>query len=159
MLDVEASAAFDQVTREHVTEGLNTWPATFRAGQFIPAVEYIRAARVRTLLMREMQQVMDDVDLYVGGRDLGIANLTGHPTVVLPAGFRERGGAEVPFSVTMTGRLFGETELLAVASAFERAVGLNRRPPLEEFLAKMEKAQTDGDTSNEHTDGAAASGN
>jgi len=144
MLDVECSAVFDHVTREHITEDLNTWPNTFRAGQFIPAVEYIRAARVRTLLMKEMEKVMDDVDLYVGGRDLGITNLTGHPTAVMPAGFRKRGGVEVPFSVTMTGRLYGETELLTVASAFEQATGHNKKqPPLDDFLAKTEQGEND----------------
>ncbi len=147
MLDVECSAVFDHVTRNHITEGLNTWPNTFRAGQFIPAVEYIRAARVRTMLMKEMEKVMDDVDLYVGGSDLGITNLTGHPTAVMPAGFRKRGDVEVPFSVTMTGQLYGETDLLTVAHAYEQATGHNKKqPPLDNFLAKMqEKKDDDGE--------------
>lgn len=144
MLDVECSTVFDKITREHVTEGLNTWPNTFRAGQFIPAVDYIRAARVRTLLMKEMEKAMADVDLYVGGRDLAITNLTGHPTAVMPAGFRERGGVEVPFSVTMTGQLYGETNLLAAAHAFQQATDYNKkRPPLDKFLAKMEQDKKD----------------
>ena len=50
MLGTEAAAVFDELTRKHVTEGLNTWPDTFRQGQFVPAVEYLRAARVRTKL-------------------------------------------------------------------------------------------------------------
>ncbi len=45
MLGTEASAAFDELTRRHVTEGLNSWPDTFRTGEFVPAVEYLRAAR------------------------------------------------------------------------------------------------------------------
>ena len=40
------------------TEGLNSWPATFRQAQFTPAVEYLRAARVRTLLMRDMAELI-----------------------------------------------------------------------------------------------------
>ena len=44
MLGTEAAAAFDELTRKHVTEGLNSWPDTFRQGQFVPAVEYLRAA-------------------------------------------------------------------------------------------------------------------
>src|SRR5205085_7180530 len=36
ILDVEAGAAFDDLTRKGVTEGLNTWPATFRRAQFVP---------------------------------------------------------------------------------------------------------------------------
>lgn len=153
MLDVECSAMFDDVTRNHVTEGLNTWPNTFRAGQFIPAVEYIRAARVRTLLMKEMEKVMDDVDLYVGGRDLGITNLTGHPTAVMPAGFRKRGDVEVPFSVTMTGQLYGETELLSVAHAYQQETDYHRKqPPLDKFLAKMKQDKKDEAAKSEKPD-------
>ncbi len=66
MLGTEAAAVFDELTRKHVTEGLNSWPDTFRQGQFVPAVEYLRAARVRTLLMRSMARLMKTVNLYVG---------------------------------------------------------------------------------------------
>ena len=138
MLGTEAAAVFDELTRKHITEGLNTWPATFRQGQFVPAVEYLRAARVRTLLMRAMDEVMAKVDVYVGGGlDLQITNLTGHPTAVVPSGFRERDGREMPGSVTFTGRLFDETTLVAVARAYQQAKGDNlRRPPLDRFLAE-----------------------
>ena len=95
MLGTEAAAVFDEITRKHITEGLNTWPDTFRNGQFVPAVEYLRAARVRTKLMRAMAERMATVDLYVGsGEDLSITNLTGHPTVVFPMGFRDRDGRD-----------------------------------------------------------------
>ncbi len=137
MLGTEAAAVFDDLTRRHITEGLNTWPATFRSGQFVPAVEYLRAARVRTLLMRAMARLMATVDLYVGGNDLTICNLTGHPTAVLPHGTREVEGRERTGSLTFTGRLYDESTLLAVASAFQQAAGFHlRRPPLEKFLAE-----------------------
>ncbi len=110
MLGTEAAAAFDEITRKHVTEGLNEWPSTFRQGQFVPAVEYLRAARVRTKLMQAMAERMAKVDLYVGsGQDLSITNLTGHPTVVFPVGFRDRDGRPMPGSITLTGRLFEES--------------------------------------------------
>ena len=138
MLTVEAAAAFDELTRTHVTEGLNDWPATFLRGRFIPAVDYLRAARVRTLLMRSMAKLMESVALYVGsGEDLALANLTGHPTAVLPGGFRGRDGRELPSAITLTGRLYDESTLLAVAHAFQQATGHHRkRPPLERFLAE-----------------------
>ena len=84
---MEAGTAFDDLTRQGVTEGLNAWVGTFRAAEFVPAVEYLRANRVRTLLMQEMEHVMGQVDMYVGGNDLALTNLTGHPTVVIPNGF------------------------------------------------------------------------
>lgn len=138
MLRTEAAAVFDDLTRKHVTEGLNTWPAAFLQGQFTPAVEYIRAARVRSLLMRAMGRLMETVDLYVGnGEDLEITNLTGHPTAVMPDAFETREGRDAPGSITLTGRLYDESTLLAVASAYQKAAGHHlRRPPLERFLAE-----------------------
>jgi Asp-tRNA(Asn)/Glu-tRNA(Gln) amidotransferase A subunit family amidase len=135
ILDTEAAAAFDDLTRRGVTEGLNSWPITFRKGQFVPAVEYLRANRIRTLLMRAMEEVMEKVDAYVAGGDLLITNLTGHPTVVLPNGFRKTGNGETPTAITFTGRLYGETELLALAQAYQDATGFHlRRPQLKEAV-------------------------
>ncbi|MFL5342621.1 MAG: amidase [Gemmataceae bacterium] len=130
ILDVEAASAFDDLARTGDLEGLNFWQPTFRRGQFIPAVEYLRANRIRTLLMQEMDEIMKSVDLYVGGNDLLVTNLTGHPTVVLPTGFRKPENApETPFSVTFTGRLYGETDLLAVAHAYQQATGHHLKHP------------------------------
>jgi Asp-tRNA(Asn)/Glu-tRNA(Gln) amidotransferase A subunit family amidase len=129
ILGTEAAAAFDDVTRAGITEGLNSWPQTFRHGQFVPAVEYLRANRIRGLIMQEMEETMSAVDLYVGGNDLLLTNLTGHPTAVLPNGFRKGGDGEVPNSITFTGRLYGETELLAVAHAYQQATGHHLRHP------------------------------
>ena len=90
ILNTEAAAAFDDLTGTASREGIGRWASTFRKGQFVPAVEYLRANRIRTLLMREMDEVMSQVDCYVGGDDLMLTNLTGHPTVVVPDGDRER---------------------------------------------------------------------
>ena len=131
ILGTEAAAVFDDLTRRGVTEGLNDWPRTFRRGEFVPAVEYLRANRLRTLVMQEMEEVMRQVDLYVGGDDALLTNLTGHPTVVLPNGFRTVNGVELPSAITFTGRLYGETDLLAVAHAYQQATGHHlRRPPM-----------------------------
>ena len=136
ILTAECAAAFDDLVRAGANEGLGNWPATFRQGQFIPAVEYIRANRIRTLLMREMEALFETVDLYVGVYDLMITNYTGHPTAVLPNGFRKTGETETPTSLLFTGRLYGETELLAVAHAYQQATGHHpRRPPMDGPLA------------------------
>jgi Asp-tRNA(Asn)/Glu-tRNA(Gln) amidotransferase A subunit family amidase len=131
ILTVESSAAFDDLTRAGVSEGIGSWPASFRRGRFVPAVDYLRAQRVRTLLMRRMAEAMADVDLYVGMPDSGLlTNLTGHPVVCLPNGLeRSKDGIETPTSLTFTGRLWGESELLAVAKAYQDATGHHRRRP------------------------------
>jgi Asp-tRNA(Asn)/Glu-tRNA(Gln) amidotransferase A subunit family amidase len=134
ILSTEAAAAFDDVTREGVSEGLGMWPQTFREKRFVAAVDYIRANRVRMQLMLAMNDLMRTIDMYVGGTqmELLITNLTGHPTVVMPFGTRKtKAGLESPTAITFTGRLYGETELLAVGHAFQQATGQNlKRPPL-----------------------------
>jgi Asp-tRNA(Asn)/Glu-tRNA(Gln) amidotransferase A subunit family amidase len=142
ILGTEAAAVFDELTRKGITEGLNEWPSIFMRGQFVPAVEYLRANRIRTLLTRAMEEVMAGVDLYVGGNDLLLTNLTGHPTVVLPNGFRKAGGVELPTAITFTGRLYGESELLAVAHAYQQATGHHlKRPPMEKLQPEDTKKE------------------
>ena len=134
ILDVESAAAFDDITREGIKDGIGMWGPTFRRGRFVSAVDYLKAQRARTLLMAEMKKVMEKVDLYAGGNDLQITNLTGHPTVCLPNGFT-KGGA--PTALTLTGRLFGESTLLAVAKAYQDATGTHlKRPPQETWVAE-----------------------
>ena len=131
ILDTEAAAVFDPLTRAGQMAGLNRWPQVFRKGQFIPAIEYLRANRVRTLLMRRMETLFEQVDAYIGGDDLVITNFTGHPTAILPRRFPEQDGKRTPQAVTFTGRLYEETNLLALAHAFQQATtGHLERPPL-----------------------------
>jgi hypothetical protein len=93
ILNVETAAAFDDITLGGVREGLGKWAMPFRTGRFIPAVEYLRANRIRTLLMKEMDELMQQVDAYVEGDDLVLTNLTGHPTIVIPFGDRQESAA------------------------------------------------------------------
>ncbi|HET9441661.1 MAG TPA: amidase [Longimicrobiales bacterium] len=134
ILSAEAAAAFDALTRGTDDDLLekSSWPQSFRQSRFIPAVEYLQANRVRTLVMREMDKVMQEVDVFItpsfGGNVLLLTNLTGHPAVVLPNGFNPDG---TPVSISFVGRLFGEAELLRVAKAYQDATGFHlRRPPL-----------------------------
>jgi amidase len=54
-----------------------------------------------------------------------IANLTGFPELVVPAGFTAGG---LPVGVSFIGRAFGEARLLALGYAFEQAVRAHRLP-------------------------------
>jgi Asp-tRNA(Asn)/Glu-tRNA(Gln) amidotransferase A subunit family amidase len=134
ILSVEAAAAFDDLTRSGkdsmlVRQIKNAWPNSFRASRFIPAVEYIQANRVRTLVIRDMQEIFKDVDVYVTpsfGDNLLLTNLTGHPCVVLPDGFTKEG---TPTSISFIGRLFGEGKLLAVAKKYQDATDFHTKHP------------------------------
>src|SRR5262249_40137444 len=111
ILTCEAAAAFDDLTRDGrdaqmVWQAEEARPNTFRATRLVPAVEYLRASRLRTRLMREMDEVFHRVDMYVhpslGGPTLLIANLTGHPTICAPSGFDEK--KHTPLGISFTGR-------------------------------------------------------
>ena len=126
ILSAEAATAFDDITRDGRVNQLSgqapgDWPNTFRTSRFIPAVEYIRAQRARALLMREMEKLMSQWDVFVspapGSASLLITNLTGHPAVVLPCGFVN----DLPLAIMFTGGVYDEVSPLRVALAFERA--------------------------------------
>ena len=135
VLDVEAAAAFDQLTRsnrddEMVRQVKDAWPNVFRAGQLVPGVQYVQAQRARSLLQKKFEEMLGNLDGYVCpsfvGRSLLDTNLTGHPCVVLPNGFREDG---TPTSMTFIGRNYGEGAIVALATAYQRATGWNRKRP------------------------------
>lgn len=140
ILNTEAASVFDTLTRDKVNEGIGRWPNSFRQGQFVPAVEYLRANRIRTLLMREMEILMTDVDAYIADDDLALTNLTGHPSIVLPSGFRTKEGIKIPYSLVLTGRLFDESNLLSLAHTYQLATTHHlERPPLEKWLKEPVK--------------------
>ena len=137
ILNAEAAASFDALTRSNRDDQLvrqvrNAWPNVFRQSRLIPAVEYIQANRMRTMLMGAMAATMDGIDLFVtpsfAGSVLLITNLTGHPAITLPNGFQENG---TPVSISFIGQLFGEDRLLAAAKAYQDATGFHRRHPPE----------------------------
>jgi Asp-tRNA(Asn)/Glu-tRNA(Gln) amidotransferase A subunit family amidase len=148
ILAAEAAAAFDELTRGGrdnllVRQEQQAWPNVFRESRLIPAVEYIQANRVRTLLIERMAALFTAVDLYVvpsfGGDNLLLNNLTGHPCVVLPNGFKADG---TPTSITFVGNLFGEGDLLAVAKAYQDSTGFHlRHPDMEAALRKRQEQE------------------
>jgi len=134
ILTAEAGAAFDELTRsgrvrELAQQGANAWPNTFRNARLIPAVDYVNANRLRTVAIRAWDTLMQSVDVIVAptaGGQLLATNLTGHPAVILPNGFRDEG---TPVSLTFIGRLFGEESLLKVANAYQKATTHHLRHP------------------------------
>lgn len=135
ILVAEAAAAFDDLTRSGrdrllTAQGKNDWPNTFRAARFIPAVEYVNGNRARMMGLQQMADLFKKVDVIVAptfSTQLLVTNLTGHPAVILPSGFREKDGT--PVSLTFLGALFGEASLLAVARAWEQSTDFHNRHP------------------------------
>ena len=138
VLTAEAAAAFDALTRSDrdkklVQQGKGDWANTFRTARFIPAVDYVNANRVRTVAIERWDTLMKTVDVIVtptsasGLSQLVATNLTGHPAVILPNGFRDDG---TPVSLTFIGGLFEEAKLLAVAHAYQQATTFHLKHPV-----------------------------
>lgn len=135
LLTVEGAAAFDDLTRSGkddlmVRQIKNAWPNAFRAARFVPAVEYIQANRHRSLLIQDFHKKLGKIDVYLSpafaSKNLTMTNLTGHPCVVLPNGFRPEGR---PTSITFMGKLFGEGKLLQVAKIYQDATDFHLKHP------------------------------
>ena len=136
ILSAEAGAAFDELTRSGrddllVRQTQRAWPNTFRKARMIPAVEYIQANRLRTIAMERFEMAMQDIDVVLtpsfGGSMLLLTNLTGHPQVVIPNGYRSADGT--PTSVSFVGKLFGDAEALLLAKAVQDATDYHHRHP------------------------------
>jgi Asp-tRNA(Asn)/Glu-tRNA(Gln) amidotransferase A subunit family amidase len=136
ILTAEAATAFDDITRDGRVNQLSgqevfDWPNSFRTSRFIPAVEYLRAQRARVLLMREMDKLMSQWDVFVspapGSASLIITNLTGHPAVCVPCGFT--GTPSLPRAIMFTGGLYDEASPLRVALAYEHATNWHTMHP------------------------------
>jgi len=153
LLTAEAAAAFDDLTMSGrdsllTEQGPYDWPNSFRVARFYPAVEYIQANRARTLAIRELSKVFEEVDVIVtptGGDQLGATNLTGHPAIILPNGLRgedspkpplgdegfsdDVGGPGTPVSITFLAGHYRDAELCGFARAYQEATGFHRVHP------------------------------
>ncbi|HME36197.1 MAG TPA: amidase [Candidatus Sulfotelmatobacter sp.] len=158
ILFAEGAAAFEELTlrgglRELKAQVPDAWPNIFRQARFLSAVDFVQADRLRRKVAEEMARLFSQVDLLLvpSVRDemLTITNFTGHPALVLRAGFVEVAKARsdwapdpshpmptfspprrVPHGVTLIGRLFEEGTMVNAGLALERAFGVvAERPP------------------------------
>ncbi|HKV46092.1 MAG TPA: amidase [bacterium] len=126
-----------------------------RQGVFVTATQYLRAQKVRALLLGEVDQwlapyaavVLPSVPttapaigqrtLTIGGREVEVRglltrfsrliNLVGLPAISVPCGF---GADGLPVGLQIVGRPMDEATILAIAHAYERATPWHeRRPP------------------------------
>jgi len=135
LLNVEAAAAFDELTRNN-TDAILTrqikwaWPNIFRQARHVPAVEYIQANRARVLLNQKMADLFLNIDVYVipsfWKDNLLRTNLTGHPCVVLPNGFNKEG---LPTSISFIGNLYKDGQVIAVSQAYQSTTRWHKKYP------------------------------
>jgi Asp-tRNA(Asn)/Glu-tRNA(Gln) amidotransferase A subunit family amidase len=143
------SGRADQIGRQSRVDGL-------RAARLIPAVEYLQSQRARMMMMMALAEATAGVDVYLvpranrrrgaGGRggagggapdqdpppyspSRNASNMTNyacHPAVAVPNGFNDSG---LPTSMTFYAHPFRESELLAVAMAYQDATGHHLKHP------------------------------
>ena len=155
LLTAEAAAAFDDLTmtgRDNLLteQGPEDWPNGFRVARFYPAVEYVQANRARTLGIRQLSALFQQVDIIVTpstDTQLTATNLTGHPALILPNGFRgpdapspakvddgdhdDIGGPGTPVSLTFLAGHYQDARLAAFARAYQQATDFHKHhPPL-----------------------------
>jgi len=127
------------------------------AATFYSAVDYIKALRLRTVLMEEMRRVFQTCDVLmlpagnaapkleaeIAGTDVppdpplpprpdsyNIANMTGIPALVLPCGFTA-GPPSLPLGIQFCAKPFDEATLFRIGHAYQAATAWHqRRPPL-----------------------------
>jgi len=153
LLTAEAAAAFDELTMtgrdKLLTEqGIQDWPNNFRVARFYPAVEYIQANRVRTLAIRQVTALFEQVDIIVTPStetQLIATNLTGHPALIVPNGLRgddaprapknddgnhdDIGGPGTPVSLTFLAGHYQDAKLAAFGRAYQEATGFHKVHP------------------------------
>ena len=153
ILEVEAAAAFDELTRTGRDKLLGDtspggWANSFRVARLVPAVEYVQANRAKFLAMQAVGKAFEGYDVIVAptsGEQLTVTNLTGHPALILPNGFRGNdappavkgkdgmvgnyGGPGTPVSLTFLGQLYGEEKMLALGRAYQNATKFHLQHP------------------------------
>jgi Asp-tRNA(Asn)/Glu-tRNA(Gln) amidotransferase A subunit family amidase len=157
ILFAEGAAAFEELTLSRGLDQLSmqvpdAWPNLFRQSRFLSAVDFVQADRMRRKVAQEMARLFEKVDLLLvpSLRDeiLTITNFTGHPALVLRAGFVEVMQARsdwapdparplptfaskrrVPHGVSLVGRMFDEGTIGTAGIALEKAFGVAAERP------------------------------
>jgi len=131
--------------------------AGMKASLELPAVEYLRAMRIRSLIQEKFRELFIDIDLLLTPSRMGPAskvterldggaaldaprpksrglstlipagNLCGLPAISLPCGFAD----QMPIAISLVGRPYYENELIGLGSVFQKQTDWHRkRPPV-----------------------------
>jgi Asp-tRNA(Asn)/Glu-tRNA(Gln) amidotransferase A subunit family amidase len=131
VLGTEAASVFEDAFRSDPQANYGLWSGTFREAPFTPAMQYLRANRIRGRLITETERKLREVDVVLGGNDLLLTNLTGHPSLVVACGAERVGETERPGIVKLTARAYGESTLLTIGKALQDALPVTSRPVLQ----------------------------
>lgn len=157
IISSEAASIFEELIRSGKVDELadHRQAAGLKAAMDIPATEYLKAMRIRTLVQDAFRRMFLDVDMLLspsrlapaskitepldrgslGGRPqpksrglnglIPAGNLAGLPALSLPCGFADR----MPIAISLVGRPFYENQLIAIGRAFQGQTDWHRRRP------------------------------
>jgi aspartyl-tRNA(Asn)/glutamyl-tRNA(Gln) amidotransferase subunit A len=157
IIAAEAASIFEDVIRDGRVDELadHRQAAGLKAGLDVPAIDYLRAMRVRTQVQAAFHDLFLDVDVLLSPARLGPApsvsqpldgsaggpvsrpssrgmsgiipagNLAGLPALSLPCGFAEG----LPIAIALVARPFSENQLVALGRAFQKETDWHRRQP------------------------------
>jgi aspartyl-tRNA(Asn)/glutamyl-tRNA(Gln) amidotransferase subunit A len=140
------SGKVDQLADAKQIEGL-------KAGLEIPAKDYLKAMRIRSLIMAKFRQLFANIDVLVAPARYGIAtkisepldaapdrprpavtgmnaliaagNLVGLPALCIPCGFVDG----MPLALQLVGPAFSENSLLAIGREFQNRTDWHKKRP------------------------------
>jgi aspartyl-tRNA(Asn)/glutamyl-tRNA(Gln) amidotransferase subunit A len=151
----EAAAFHEKRMNEHAADFEPQVRETLEAATFYSAVDYVKAMRLRTVLVEEMRRVIELCDIIAHPAwnhapkleppgppadsaakppssplpdTFNLANMTGIPAIVQPCGF-SNGPPELPVGIQFCAKAFGEATLFQVAQAYESATNWHTRRP------------------------------
>ena len=149
VLNVEAFTAHKGWLRTRIGDYGPSARAYHTQGAFLSTADYTAAVRVGEVVRHHLDEVLTAVDVlatpvvpvitteaarankarpHTGGTAIFTApfNLTGHPAISVPGGMSAAG---IPIGLQLAGRLGGDSDLLAVAHAYEQATAWHTMRP------------------------------
>jgi len=156
IISSEAAAIFEPLIQSGKVDELvdAKQVAGLKVGLEIPAKDYLKAMRIRSLIQAALNDLLADIDVLLAPARLGPApkitqpldrpttdrpmpnipgltalipagNLAGLPALSLPCGFADG----MPIAIQLVGRPFTENTLLAIGRAFQERTNWHRRRP------------------------------
>lgn len=139
--NVEVAAYHEELFREYAEDYTHKIRSRIEAGMLIPGIRYLQAQRMKSAYRRDMESLLDDIDILLtpatyseAPKDLtttGIAlfqapwTLCGLPTIALPSGLSNAG---LPLAIQLVGKHLNESALLTAARWCEITLGVDLVP-------------------------------
>lgn len=149
IVNAEGAAAFENLIRSDKLKALADakQQAGFLAGLTVPAVDYIRALRIRSQAVATLNKMWEEFDALIAptllleatpiakglsevtepwGGNGGAGNLAGLPSISIPMGFGKTG---LPLGLEIIAAPFAEQTILSLAMLFQRETDWHKRRP------------------------------